>query len=215
MPHASVARLSRALASAVSLLALIGLALAGCGHRGATAAAPSPTATTPPPTCAQVQGFASATPLNLPTMEFPAGTVAQTPTTSGGGPGQYTIKTYHACAPNTDTSLTVQTPKGLEPFVKLAQSDGWASWGSFPLQGAAQEPCTGACLAFNASDASKGLFQSPPHFLVLENVTSLGHGLVTFTLRVTKPPAAEDCNFSQPGGAPEIAIWYDQSAGIQ
>lgn len=215
-----IPRCSRALMTGVSLLALIGLTLAGCAQSsgGASATAtstPNPTATAQPTTCAQVPGFASAATLSLPAMEFPAGTVAQNPATSAGGAGQYTVKTYQACAPNTDANLTVSTGKGPEPFTRLVLFYGWAAWSKFPTGGDAQMACPGVCFAFNTYDASKGLFIGAPGFLALEHVTSLGHGLVTFTLRVTAPPAAEDCNFSQSGGAPEIAIWYDQSAGIQ
>ncbi len=218
MPLASISRRSRALMTGASLLALIGLALAGCAQStgGANATATTaPSATAQPTTCAQVQGFASAAALSLPAMEFPAGTVAQNPAISAGGAGQYTVKTYQACAPNTDTNLTVSTGKGPEPFTKLVLFYGWAQWSQFPTGGDAQMACPGVCFAFNASDASKGLFMGAPGFLSLENVTSLGHGLVTFTLRMTAPPAAPGCYFPQPGGAPEIAIWYDQSAGIQ
>jgi len=215
MSHASVARLNCALAPAVFLLALIGLALAGCGQSGATAPATTPTATTPPTSCAQAPGFATAAALNLPAMEFPAGTVAQSPTVTGGGSGQYTVKTYLACAPNTDTNLTVSTGKGPEPFTKLVLFYGWAPWSKFPAGGDAQAPCPGTCFAFNAYDPPKGLFQAPPNFLALDSVTSLGYGLVTFTLRLTTPPAAPTCEYMQSGGLPPITTWYDQSAGIQ
>jgi hypothetical protein len=217
-----VSRLSSAFLIGVSLLALPGLSLAGCAQAsagsGAAATAtiaPNPTATTQPTTCAQVQGFASATALNLSAMEFPAGTVAQAPSISGAGAGQYTEKTYLACAPNTDTNLTVSTGKGPEPFTTLVLFYGWAPWSRFPASGDAQVACPGTCFAFNAYDPSKGLFQAPPTFLAVDNVTSLGHGLVTFTLRLSMPPPAPDCGYMQSGGLPPIAIWYDQSASIQ
>lgn len=190
------------------------LTLAACGAMVPTVREPPmPSATRI--TCSSVPGFFDATPLNLPSMEFPAGTVAQAPVTSSGDPGQYTIKTYQACAPNTGINLTVSTSKGPQPFTNLLQFYGWATWSKFPTGGDAQVACPGVCFAFNAYDPSKGLFQPSPNFLALDNVTSLGHGLVTFTLRLTTPPPTPDCGYMQSGGLPPISTWYDQSSGIQ
>jgi hypothetical protein len=210
-------RRAYALVTGVVPLLVIGALLAGCGESSVSAA--SATATTRSATCAQAQGFANAPVLTLPTVTLPTGTVAQAPVASGGGPGQYSVATYLACAPETDANLTVTTSNGTQSFATLLQGSGWAPWDLFPVNGDAQATCPEKCFALNADlsarEAGKGLFVGVPRFLSLERVTPLGDGIVTFTLRVTAPPAAPDCNFSAPGGAPEVATWYDQSAGIQ
>jgi len=216
-----VSRLSRAFLTVVTLLAMLGLPLAGCGQRSVWRGASLTTATSPT-TCAQVQGFASAAVFSLPSTPFPLGTVAQTPTTSGGGPGKYTIKTYQACAPHSDTNLDITTGKGPAPFTTLMPIFDWEKWNTFPEGGAAQEPCLGVCYTFNVDNASKALFWGPPGFLALENVTALGHGLVTFTLREAAPLAMPVCDSSFDasdksvfGHYPEYQTYYDAAAGVQ
>ncbi|HEX9036006.1 MAG TPA: hypothetical protein VF808_03360 [Ktedonobacterales bacterium] len=200
----------------IGALAVALAALGGCAAIGGGAthnAAPPATSIT---TCSQVQGFAGAPALSLPHLQFPAGTVAQPPQASGGGNGQYRVNAYLACAPDTDTNLTVRTGKGPEPFLKLAQFYGWAPWNHFPAGGGAQAACSGSCLAFNAEDPSKGWFLGTPGFLALSDVVEVGKGVVTFNLRVTAPPPRPDCAWLPSGGpAPQYSIWYDQAAGIQ
>ena len=147
-------------------LALVGLVgclslaigLAGCGGAGGapgggTTNAPTATATaTPQPTtCTQVQGFTSASGLTLPNIELPAGAIAPVPTTSFGGTGQYTIKTYTVCVPNTTSDLVVSTGKGPEPLAHLLSFYGWDAWTWETLSnsGDGHEACAGSCFAFN------------------------------------------------------------------
>lgn len=216
-----VSRLSRAFLTGASLLALLGLSLAGCGQRSVGGGA-SPTATRPPTTCAQVQGFASAAVFSLPSTPFPLGTVARPPIISGGGPGQYSIKTYQACAPNSDINLDVTTGKGPAPFTTLMPIFDWEKWNTFPEGGDAQVACPGVCYTFNVDNASKDLFLGAPGFLSLENVTALGHGLVTFTLREAPPLAMPACDSgfdasddSVFGHHPEYQTYYDAASGVQ
>ncbi len=175
------------------------LVLMACGvsntvvQNGPTA---TPTAAPKPTTCAQLPGLASATPLTLPNMEFPAGTVAAAPVMSFGGVGQYTFRDYSACAPNNTTDLIVSTGgKGPEPFTRLLGFYGWATWPSIPGNGSALSSCPGSqCFAFNVDSPSKATFGGPPRFLSLEHVLDNGNALISFHLRVALPPAEPACD---------------------
>ncbi len=186
-----VPRLRAALALTATL-AILTAALTACAGistgGGATAptATAAPTNTTVATTCAQVSGFSGATPVNIANTEFPKDTVVATPTTTGGGPGQFTVKEYNGCAPNTDTNLTVQTGKGPEPFMHLQEFYGWAPSATFPGDGEVQAACAAnSCLDFG---------QEHSRFLSVTNATALPNSLVTFHLRVTTAPAAPSCN---------------------
>jgi hypothetical protein len=172
------------------------LVVLGCGGSSVVQIGPTPTPTsTPrPTTCAQIQGLAGATPLTLPHMEFPAGTVAAAPVTVNGGAGQFTIADYYACAPNNTTDLIVNTGKGPEAFTHLLSFYSWDTWPAFPYASAAQQACKNtSCFAFDVDNAQKGLFIGPPVFLALDNVTDNGNGLITFHLRLATPPAEPAC----------------------
>lgn len=197
-PLAILPRLSaRTLASSLASLSLVALlALAGCATSSsgtseqpaiatATSTTAAPTATSAPTTCAQVPGFAGAGALSLPNMELPAGAVAASPTTSGGGTGQFSIASYTVCVPNNTTSLTVMTGKGPEPFLTLVLFYGWGPIGTFPTNGQVQAGCGGA-KCFNKTDEMR--------FLAVDQVTALSNGLVTFRLRHATPPPAPACN---------------------
>jgi hypothetical protein len=186
-------RLLRApLAAGVALLTLTaaltacaGISTGGGGGSSPTATA-APTSTTVATTCAQVSGFAGATPVNITNTEFPKDTVVTAPTTTGGGPGQFTVKEYFGCAPNTDVNLTVQTGKGPEPFMHLQEFYGWAPSSTFPNDGEVQTACAAnSCLDFG---------QEHSRFLSVTNATALPNSLVTFRLRVTSAPAAPSCD---------------------
>ena len=182
------------LATAAALLILtaaLTAALTACAgiSTGGGASTPTvtaaPTNTTVAKTCAEVPGFANATPVNIANTEFPKDTVVAAPTTTGGGPGQFTVKEYNGCAPNTDTSLTVQTGKGPEPFMHLQGFYGWAPSATFPSDGEIQAACAAnSCLDFG---------QEHSRFLSVTNATALPNSLVTFRLRVTTAPAAPSC----------------------
>jgi hypothetical protein len=213
-------------------LALVGLVgclslamgLAGCGGAGGTPGggttnAPTATATaTPQPTtCAQVQGFGGASSLTLPNMELPTGAVAAAPTTSFGGAGQYTIKTYTVCVPKNTSDLIVSTGKGPEPLTHLLAFYGWATWTweTLSVTGDGHEACADSCFAFNVDNAAKGLFSGAPRFLSLDQVTPLANGLVTFTLKLAQaadPACSSMFNTSDMamyGHAPEYTLYYD------
>ena len=121
-----------------------------------------------------------------PTPSSPTNTVVTAPTSTGGGPGQFTVKEYYGCAPNTDVSLTVQTGKGPEPFMHLQEFYGWAPSATFPNDGEVQTACAAnSCLDFG---------QEHSRFLSVTNATALPNSLVTFRLRVTTAPAAPSCD---------------------
>jgi hypothetical protein len=172
----------------LAALATLTAALTACAVTsaggGATTAAPTNTPVTT--TCAQVSGFAGATPVNIANTEFPKDTVVAAPTTTGGGPGQFTVTEYQGCAPNTDANLTVQTGKGPQPFFHLQEFYGWAPSATFPNDGEIQTACAAnSCLDFG---------QEHSRFLTITNITALPNSLVTFRLRVTTAPAAPTCN---------------------
>lgn len=181
---------------AFSLVTL--LALAGCASTGptsserpasatATPTQPAPTTTPEPTTCAQLPGFASASALTLPAMEFPAGAVAAPPTTSGGGTGKFSVITYRICVPNSTADLMVTTGKGAKPFLALLPFYGWGPLGVFPGDGQIQSDC-GSAKCFSMADTQR--------YLAVDQVSALSHGLVTFRLRHATPPPAPACSAS-------------------
>jgi hypothetical protein len=179
----------RALLATAAALTTLTIALAACAATSTGGA--SPTATAAPTnavvakTCADVPGFASATPVNIANTQFPTDTIVIAPTTTGGGPGQFTVKEYSGCAPNTDVNLTVQTGKGPEPFLHLQEFYGWAPSATFPGDGEIQAACAAnSCLDFG---------QEHSRFLSVTNATALPNSLVTFHLRVTTAPSAPSC----------------------
>jgi hypothetical protein len=190
-PMLTTLRVLRApLATGVALLTLAA-ALTACAGISTGGGGSSPTATAAPTntvvatTCAQVSGFSGATPVNIANTEFPKDTVVTAPTSTGGGPGQFTVKEYDGCAPNTDTSLTVQTGKGPEPFMHLQEFYGWAPSPTSPNDGEIQTACAAnSCLDFG---------QEHSRFLTVTNAAALPNNLVTFRLRVTSAPTAPSC----------------------
>jgi hypothetical protein len=185
----SLTRLRAPLATVAALLTLTA-ALAACAVTSTGGSSPTataaPTNTPVATTCAQVAGFSGATPVNIPDTEFPNDTIVTAPTTTGGGAGQFTVKEYMGCAPNTDTSLTVQSGKGPKPFFDLQQFYGWAPSTTFPVDGEVQTACAAnSCLDFGEEHS---------RFLSVTNAIALPNNLVTFHLRVTTAPAAPSCD---------------------
>jgi hypothetical protein len=183
----SLARLRTPLATVAALLTLTAV-LAACAVTSGDASTPAATAepTYPPvaKTCAEVPGFADATPVNIASTEFPKDTIVVAQT-SAGGPGRFTVKEYEGCAPNTDTSLTVQTAKGPKAFFDLQQFYGWSPSPTFPADGQYQAMCgANSCLDFG---------QEHTHFLDIGKITTLPNSLVRFHLSVTVPPDAPVC----------------------
>lgn len=198
-----------ALFSSVILLALAGCAFTGPtsselpGAASATPMAPatSATATSVPTTCAQLPGFASASALTLPNVEFPAGAVAAAPTTSGGGAGEFSLATYSVCVPNTTADLTVASGKGPKPFLSLLLFSGWGPIGTFPGDGRIQSDCASA-KCFSLPDDQR--------YLAVDAVSALGQGLVTFRLRHATPPPGPVCD---PGAFPDTSYQLASDQG--
>jgi hypothetical protein len=180
----------RAPLGALVVLATLSAALTACAITS-TGGSSTPTATAAPTntpvatTCAEVAGFAAATPVNIVNTEFPKDTVVAAPTTSGGGTGQFKVTEYDGCAPNTDVSLTVMTAKGPKAFFDLQQFYGWGSSATFPGDGEVQAACAAkSCLDFG---------QEHSRYLSVTKATALPNSLVTFHIRATTPPAAPTC----------------------
>jgi hypothetical protein len=190
-PMPTTLRFLRApLATGAALLTLTA-ALTACAGISTGGGSSTPTATVAPTstpvamTCAEVAGFANATPVNIANTEFPKDTIVAAPTTTAGGTGQFKVSGYDGCAPNTDVSLTVQTAKGPKAFFDLQQFYGWAPSATFPGDGEVQAACAAkSCLDFG---------QEHSRFLSVTKATALPNSLVTFHLRVTTPPAAPSC----------------------
>jgi hypothetical protein len=187
-PMLTTLRFLRApLATGAALLTLTAAltACAGVSTGGSSTPTAAPTSTVVAKTCAEVAGFAGATPVNIANTQFPKDTVVTAPTTTGGGTGQFAVKEYDGCAPNTDVNLTVQTGKGPEPFFHLQEFYGWAPSPTFPNDGEIQAACAAnSCLDFG---------QEHSRFLSVTTATALPNSLVTFHLRVTTPPSAPTC----------------------
>ena len=208
----------RILASCAFVILLVLVALAGCvptgptsselpGASGTTPTALAATATaTPLPTaCAQLPAFASASPLTLPNVEFPAGAVAAAPATSGGHAGEFSLATYSVCVPNTTANLTVASGKGPKPFLSLLLFSGWGPIGTFPGDGQIQSDC-GSAKCFSLPDDQR--------YLAIDAVKALGNGLVTFRLRHATPPPGPSCD---PGAFPDMSyqLASDQGNGVR
>ncbi len=213
---------ARILASSLVWLALaIPLVLAGCAPAsgsnsespGTSAASATPTAptsavaataTTEPTTCAQLPGFASASALTLPNVEFPAGVVAAAPAASGGGAGQFSLAAYTVCVPDNTADLTVASGKGPKPFLTLLLFSGWRPIGTFPGDGQVQSACASA-KCFSLPDDQR--------YLAIDQVSALAHGLVTFRLRHATPPPGPSCD---PGAFPSTTyqLTSDQGNGV-
>ncbi|HEU0027758.1 MAG TPA: hypothetical protein VFQ25_11640 [Ktedonobacterales bacterium] len=212
---------SRILATCSFVFPLIVFTLAGCVPVGSvssrspasssaasaspTAAATSPTTTPLPIACAQLPGFANASALTLPNIEFPASAVATAPTTSGGNAGEFSLATYSVCVPDTTADLTVASGKGPKPFLTLLLFSGWEPIGTFPGDGRIQGGC-GAAKCFALPDDQR--------YLAVDSVKALGNGLATFRLRHATPPPGPVCD---PGAFPDASyqLASDQGNGVR
>jgi hypothetical protein len=210
-------QLARILASCAFVLLPVLLALSGCVPTGPTsselpgapsatptAAAATATATPLPTACAQLPAFASASPLALANVEFPAGAVAAAPATSGGDSGEFSLATYSVCVPDNTAALTVASGKGPKPFLTLLLFSGWGPIGTFPDDGRIQTDC-GSAKCFSLPDDQR--------YLAVDQVRTLGSGLVTFRLRHATPPPGPVCD---PGAFPDRSyqVASDQGNGV-
>ncbi len=195
--------------SFVILFALVGCVptgltsseLPGAASATPTASAASATATPALTACAQLPGFASASALTLPNVEFPADAVAAAPTTRGGGAGEFNLATYSVCVPDTTADLTVASGKGPKPFLTLLLFSGWGPIVTFPGDGRIQSDCGGAkCFAL----------PDDQRYLAVDQVNALGKGLVTFRLRHATPPPGPSCD---PGAFPDTSYQLASNQG--
>lgn len=160
---------------------------------------PTATATAVPTTCAQLPGFAGATPAT-PLAGFnygvPTGTVAAAPVPSAGAAGQYTLYDINFCAPNTTTALPVGANQ--RPLATALQFYGWGTMTAFPATGDALTACVSpaVCYGYNVETHSGAqYFGEAPRFLALSGVQDRGNGLVTFHFKLAAPPTAPNCAY--------------------
>jgi hypothetical protein len=151
-----------------------------------------------------VPGEGAATPLTLPNMQLPDGTVSTAPKViATGAAGQFKVNQYDACAPNNTTQLIVNTGKGPKPFINLLPIYGWGPAAGFPQDGQVLQRC-GADPCFIYVDGN---------FLTLPVVTDYGHGVISFKLLVTSGLGAPACAAGTFGSANYVAT-LDDVAGV-
>lgn len=186
--------------------AILLLLVAGCGSAN-PAAASGPTPTTPPNAtrCAQVYGFAHATALSIPGLQFPPGTVA-IPDGTTRGATVLTISAYRVCTPNGALSANpyadpvasnggVGVGSGATVFSQVFGGD-WQDASSFPADGRHLTTCdTGAP---NGYPVQQCALLPPLVYAMIDQATAQGKGLVVFRLRLARPPHPCDTNVYAP-----------------
>lgn len=186
----------------VLVLSILGVLPAiACGAVSTVGGVPRPTptatATSAPTTCAELTGFATATPAS-PVSGFnyglPTNTVATAPTTTAGGAGQYTLYDMDLCTPHTTTDL----PEGAtpRPLATALQFYGWGPMPAFPTGGDALQACPSGdtCYGYELQTKSGApYFTVPEQFLAFGNVQDRGNGLVTYHLKLADAPPTLAC----------------------
>ncbi|HUY78060.1 MAG TPA: hypothetical protein VMV29_14900 [Ktedonobacterales bacterium] len=159
------------------------------GNATATATgAASGTATTAPSanaTCASALPGAGTinltSTLEYPTI-FPNGTVGTSPTQTASGTGLFTVYEFSACSPNTSVS-------GVNSFFASnlgALPHGWINWKQFPADGGLMSACNAACWY----DPKGSAFD----YLVFDQFTDQGNGVITYRARYALSPDFPNCN---------------------
>lgn len=177
----------------VALGALVGVLLAGCasGTASSGGGADATKTATAASHCASVAGFGAAGPLSAPSPDvpFPAATFGTLPPAVTAVIGLYTIAEIHACTEGT-TGATIAAH-----FAAQLPAQGWASSPRFPHDGALQDAC-GSATCWTKDVAAR--------FVSVDQVSDLGHGVVTYRVLVANPPAAPTCP-PAPAGPPTLA----------
>ncbi len=206
----------------VGAIALV-LAVSGCATSAANESnAPTATATatvaftpTPQPPCTQL--ITGATPLQsvsgVPGLHAPAGTYISPATTSGGGPGQYTVTAYTLCFQGAEAAIDGgQLTPSATPQSTLGYlvHNGWALNNLFPdpTNFAYLDYCSNAHVCVNSSGSG-----SPFTFVGFDQYASHSGGYTTVRLQVATIAAPGCLNDPQYySGTPKYRIYEDGSS---
>src|SRR5262249_33030566 len=178
-----------------TFFALILSLLTACSSTvSVTAAGPTTTPTltsTPQPTCAGLSGFSNAghasARSSFTDASFPERSISTTPKQTTSGTGLFTIIELDACTNNSSTS-TIHAF-----YAEQLVNGGWTESTTYPYDGQYQAAC---------GDPYCWLKDSAPRYVSLETVADKGSGLITFHLRLAKPPATPKCPASTYGKPP-------------
>src|SRR5262249_30897476 len=176
-------------------IALILTLLTACSSTASvTALGPTATPTltpTPVPTCATLSGFSNAGPASagasFADVPFPGGSIGTAPKQTTSGTGLFTISELDACTAGTSANA-VRTF-----YAQHLASGSWTQATTEPYDGQYQAAC-GDPYCWKRGGA--------PRYVSLEKVTDKDKGLVTYHLRLAKPPTAPNCPASPFGGPP-------------
>lgn len=198
-----------------ALLIVPAVLLAACGSSvstgGSTTETTPPTATaTPAPTCATA--LPGSAPISLGAsfvypMTYPAHTVSTSMTLTVSGTGLFSVYTLNACTPGT----TVSAASSFYATNLSTLPHGWIPWHTFPSDGGLMKACSTLCFF----DPKGG----PLYYLVFDQFTDRGNGVVTYRIRyatfdafpscgsnfTSGPPAAQDVYFV-PGYTPALPL---------
>ena len=197
----------------IAPLAALVLALAGCGtttvtiiqggSTPATTATPAATATPQSPCVALIPGAAPFSGLgSVPGMQMPTGTYISAAATSGGGSGQYSIKTYQLCFQGSESAID-----GNSSTISGLAQVGWKRNNLFPDPGNASylDYCSNAHQCLNTSGSSK-----PFSFVGFDQFASHSGGYTTFSLQVATIAAPSCLNDPQYySGTPKYTLYED------
>lgn len=201
----------------ISRLIIAAVLLAGCGVTSSPAvtATQVPTATataTPLPPCVQlVSGAAPFSGVSgVSGLQVPSGTYISAATTSGGGSGKYTVRTYTLCFHGSESAINGGSllPSGTATSTigHLVHS-GWTLNNLFPdpTSFAYLDFCSGAHNCLNHGGSS-----NPFSFVGFDQYASHSGGYTTLRLEVATiaaPTCLNDPNYYS--GTPKYTLYYD------
>lgn len=181
--------IARALLVVPGLLLLLLVSACGSGSATPTATATpttQPSATVAPTTCASVlPGSAS---INLGSygfiypIVFPPSTVGTAPQQTASGAGLFTVYSLSVCTPNT----TVASVTSFFSSHLGALEHGWLDAQMFPADGGLMASCGESACWFNP----KG---GPLYYLIFDQYTDKGNGIVTYRARWAVSPEFSTC----------------------
>lgn len=169
--------------AALGCLVVVMTACTATTGTGGSSATATPAATAAPTCATLLPGAAPAAPIaGFTEVTFPAGAVTSAATTTFGGTAQFKALDYTLCFTGAPDDLTGPFSAHHSVTANLLGA-GWGVSTTFPYHGDAQQACAANC--FHSDDQ---------RYLGLENITTVGGGLLTYRLRLAAPPAVPACN---------------------
>src|SRR5262249_14056411 len=120
-------------------------------------------------------------------VPFPSGSIAIKPKQTTGGTGSFTITELDACSPNTSANAVRSF------FTQQLVGANWKQSSLYPYNVQYEAWC-GAPYGWTKGAA--------PRLVSLEKVTDQGNSLVTYHVRLAKPPTVPNCPSSPFGSKP-------------